>query len=300
MRRAVVALGGNALLEDAADSFEAQLATVRETVGHLTALDRAGYDLLLTHGNGPQVGNRLLEQEASDETPDLPLDVLVAETQAQVGAMLQRALDSALDEAYLTVVTQTVVDPDHPAFDDPTKPIGPVYDEATARAKPFPVTAVEGGYRRVVASPPPEAVIEASELAAMVERGQGVVCGGGGGVPVVRGRDGIEGVAAVVDKDHTSRLLATEVDAADLVFVTDVDGVYRDYGGPDEELLRDVTTADLRALLDAGEFDDARGSMRPKVRAAVDFLDAGGERAVVTRQEHLEAALDGEAGTRIA
>jgi carbamate kinase len=268
-------------------------------VTHLAHLHEEGYDLLLTHGNGPQVGNRLLEQAATDETPDLPLDVRVAETQAQVGALLQRGLDAALATDFLTVVTQVVVDPDHPAFDDPTKPVGPTYDRETAEEKPFPVTEVEGGYRRVVPSPPPETVVEREEIRAMVERGQGVICGGGGGVPVVRREDGIEGVAAVVDKDHTSRLLGTAVGAADLVLLTDVAGVSLDYGTPDERLLDAVDAATLRDHLEAGAFDDAAGSMKPKVEACLDFLDAGGERAVVTTPDRVEAALAGETGTRI-
>ncbi|MFB6096405.1 MAG: carbamate kinase [Haloferacaceae archaeon] len=329
MPRAAVALGGNAVMPGADATFDEQMATVRDTVDQLAALRAEGYDFLCTHGNGPQVGNRLLEQECAD-TPAMPLDILVAETQAQLGAMLQRALDAALDEDFLTIVTQTVVDPDDPAFDDPTKPIGPRYTREEAEAKAFPTARVADGpdgearYRRVVASPEPQSVVESEEIAALVERGQGVICGGGGGVPVVRGgwddggrpvdgeRDGekdhekheadaddrtLTGVPAVVDKDYTTRLLADAVGADDLVFLTDVERVYLDYGSDDAEPLDAVDAATMREHLAAGEF--GAGSMRPKVEAALRFLESGGERAIVCLPDELAAAVDGEAGTRI-
>lgn len=295
--RAVIALGGNAITEEDDDSYERQRATIRETVESLVGL--RGYDVALVHGNGPQVGNRLLEQEAAD-TPAMPLDVLVAETQAQLGALLQRALDSALSVDAVTVVTQVVVDPDSPAFDEPTKPVGPFYTEAEAAETAVETARVREespAYRRVVPSPEPRAVVEAAEIAALVDAGNPVICGGGGGVPVARTDQGLEGVEAVVDKDYTADLVARGIDASELVFLTDVDHAYLDYGTDEAEPLTDVTAAEMRQYLDAGEF--AEGSMAPKVRACLQFLDTGGERAVIARPADLQAALDGETGTRI-
>jgi carbamate kinase len=292
----LVALGGNALATDPSAHFEEQAGTVRETAATLAGLDTEG--LVLTHGNGPQVGNRLLEQDRTG-TPRLPMDVLVAETQAQVGYLLQRALDAELPGDFLTLVTQTVVDPADPAFDDPEKPVGPWYDREEATEKEFETAEVGTGeepYRRVVPSPEPREVVESEEIAALVERGQGVVCGGGGGVPVVRTESGFGGVPAVVDKDHTSRLLADEIGVPELALVTDVDCAYRNWGD-DPEPIGETTPAEMRDLLDSGAF--GAGSMRPKVEAAVEFAESGGE-AVVCSPDTLADALNGEAGTRIS
>jgi carbamate kinase len=303
MPRAAVALGGNAVTPGADADFETQMEAVRTTVAGLAGLRERGYDLLCTHGNGPQVGTRLLEQEASD-APDRPLDLLVAQTQAGLGAMLQRALDDALAEQFLTVVTQVVVDGDDPAFEDPSKPVGPYYTADEAGAEPFETARVEGGpsearaYRRVVPSPAPQSVVEAEEIAAMVDRGQGVVCGGGGGVPMVRTESGLEGVPAVVDKDHTTRLLAEAADAEELVFLTDVDGAYLDFGTAGERRIESATPREMREYLDAGEFGE--GAMGPKVEACLEFLGSGGDRAVICLPGEVEAAVDGDAGTRIA
>lgn len=295
--RAVIALGGNALTAPGDASLDEQRDTIRATVGRLADLD--GYDFALTHGNGPQVGNRLLEQEAAD-TPDVTLDLLVGQTQAQLGALLQRALDGVLAEDFLTVVTQTVVDPSSDAFDDPSKPVGPWYTPEEARAKAFPTADLgrgERSHRRVVPSPRPQAVVEAEEIRAMVERGQGVICGGGGGVPVARTDDGLTGVEAVVDKDYTSQLLATGIAADELVFLTDVSYAYVGYDTDDPTPLEDVSAETVREHLRAGEFGE--GSMRPKVEACLEFLDAGGERAVIAAPGDLDRALAGETGTRI-
>ncbi len=298
MERLVAALGGNALAPDPSAPVAEQTETVRETARELAGLD--GRELVLTHGNGPQVGNRLLEQDRSD-TPRLPMDVLVAETQAQLGYLLQRALDAELVGDFLTLVTQTVVDPEDPAFDDPAKPVGPWYTEAEAESKPFETADVGTGaepYRRVVPSPEPQRVVEAEEIKSLVERGQRVVCGGGGGVPVVEREGRLKGVPAVVDKDHTARLLAEAVGAPDLALVTDVDCAYRGWGSDDPEPIGETTPEEMRSLLDAGEF--GAGSMRPKVEAALDFLAGDGERALICSTDTLADALDGEAGTRIS
>ena len=299
---AVIALGGNTLLgEQGPWTVEAQLEVIERTARHVADVVEGGQDVVLTHGNGPQVGNLLLQQDAAPETPRLPLDVLVAETQAQIGYLLQQALDNELAASpdFLTIVTQVVVDADDPAFETPTKPVGPFYTEAAAAEKPFETRRVGDGerpFRRVVPSPEPVEVVEADEIARLVERGNLVVCGGGGGVPVVR--DGrLRGVEAVVDKDKTSQLLAAALDAAVLVVLTDVEHAYVNYGEADERPLREVEAAELRTHLRNGEF--GAGSMRPKVEACLRFVEGAGERAVIASPEHLAAALAGEAGTQV-
>lgn len=299
---AVVALGGNTLLGSAgpwtADEMQRVVErTAREVVG---AID-AGYDVVVTHGNGPQVGSLLLQQESAPGTPQLPLDVLVAETQAQLGYLLQQALDNEFGGGtdFVTLVTQVVVDGDDPALDDPTKPVGPWYTEAEAAGKPFETRAVGDGdrsYRRVVPSPDPVEVVEQTEIERLVELGSHVVCAGGGGVPVVRD-GGLRGIEAVVDKDRTSQVLASGLGADVLAILTDVEYAYVGYGGSDERPLRDVTPVGVRGHLEAGEF--AVGSMAPKVEACARFVETGGDRAVITTPDRLRDGLAGEAGTQV-
>lgn len=324
MPRAIVALGGNTLLRSGEGTVAEQRERMRETREDLRPLRERDYDLVFTHGNGPQVGNRLLAEEES-AGPAEPLDVIGAETQAQVGYLLQGAFGDAFGPDPAVVVTRTRVDPDDPAFDEPTKPIGPYYAESEAAAKPFETAEVhrdgETAYRRVVASPQPEQVLEIDRIRTLTRDDAGpVICGGGGGVPVVP-TDGIgesnvsvesdgndesdrsagppdyEGVPAVIDKDHTSRLVAEAIEAEDLLLLTDVDAAYLEYGTEDQRPIGATTPTDLREYLEAGEF--AAGSMRPKIEACVDFVEAGGRRAIVTAPETLAEALHGEAGTRV-
>jgi carbamate kinase len=299
----VVALGGNTLLgAHGLGSIDEQLDVIARTARQVADAIRAGYDVVLTHGNGPQVGNLLLQQERVSETPELPLDVLVAETQAQTGYLLQQALDNELADSpdFITVVTQVVVDPDDPAFQNPTKPIGPFYTEAEAAEKSFETRRVATGdrpYRRVVPSPEPVELVEGEELTRLVERGNLVITAGGGGIPVVRD-DGLRGIEAVVDKDKTSQLLGSKLGADTLVVLTDVEFAYVNYETPDQRPLRRPSSEELRAYLDAGEFGE--GSMQPKVEACLRFVQQGGERAVITSPEHLTDALTGETGTQIS
>ena len=303
--RAVVALGGNAILTGDGGA-EQQRAVIEETARTVADAVRAGYEVVVTHGNGPQVGARMLQQESAPETPQMPLDVLVAETQAQIGYVLQQALRNATDARATTLVTQVVVDSEDSAFENPTKPVGPWYTAEEARDKPFETREVGEGerpYRRVVPSPKPREVVEADEVTTLVGEDVLVVCGGGGGVPVVRegGDDNdihLRGVEAVVDKDRTSRLVAEHVGAELLVFLTDVDGAYVDFGGDDERLLERVKPDEMRSHLEAGEFGE--GTMRPKVEAMLGFVGSREEaEAVITTPERLEEALEGEAGTRL-
>jgi carbamate kinase len=298
----VVALGGNTLLgAHGLGSIDEQLDVIERTARQIADAIQAGYDVVLTHGNGPQVGNLLLQQERVSETPELPLDVLVAETQAQIGYLLQQALDNELADSpdFITVVTQVVVDADDPAFQNPTKPIGPFYTEAEAAEKSFETRRVATGdhsYRRVVPSPEPVELVEGEEITRLVERGNLVITAGGGGVPVVRD-DGLRGIEAVVDKDKASQLLASELDADTLVILTDVEFAYVNYDTPDQRPLRRPSPEELRTHLDTGEFGE--GSMQPKIEACLRFIEQGGERAVIISPEHLMDALAGEAGTQV-
>jgi carbamate kinase len=300
--RTVVALGGNTLLRRGEESLAGERRRIREAAALVADLRARDREVVLTHGNGPQVGNLLLQQEAAD-VPAQSLDVLVAETQAQLGYPLQRELDSRLDDGdAVTVVTQVRVDPDDPAFDEPTKPVGPFYTPEEAETKPFETTAVrtadgDTAHRRVVPSPTPVSVVESRRIRDLVERGATVIAGGGGGVPVVDDDGGLRGVEAVVDKDRTSQVLAAELDAGELILLTDVEHAYLGFGTDDQRPLTEVTPAALREYADAGEFGE--GSMRPKAEACADFVDAGGERAIVTSPERLLAALDGDTGTAV-
>jgi len=297
----VVALGGNALDSNSDGSVEPAQAVIDRTAGQLLEATEAGHDLVVTHGNGPQVGRLLLQQERTDDTPPVSLDVLVAQTQAQLGYPLQAALAEGLpgDRRALTVVTQTVVDATDPAFEEPTKPVGPFYTEREAARQPFETRQVGNGerpFRRVVPSPEPREVVERDEIAELLAEGTLPICAGGGGIPVVRD-DGLRGVAAVVDKDRTSQLLASLLGAQTLVILTDVDCAYLDFGGPDQRPLGVVSPGEMRSYLDQGEF--GAGSMRPKAEACLRFIDHGGDRAVITAPDSLRAALDGGAGTQI-
>jgi len=299
--RTVVALGGNALTPGGEATIADQRERIAETADELRDLHEAGHDLVVTHGNGPQVGALLRQQEESD-APERPLDVLVAETQAQIGYLVQQALDERIDRRVASVVTQVEVDPDDSAFDEPSKPVGPYLSAEQASQRAFEtaeVTTSEGetARRRVVPSPEPARVVEGERIDSLVADGAPVVCAGGGGVPVAVEAGDITGVEAVVDKDCTTRLVAERVDADVLVMATDVPCVYADFGTPEQTPIEEATAPELRERLAAGEFGE--GSMEPKVRACLAFLDAGGERAVVAGADAVAAAVAGDAGTQI-
>lgn len=302
MGRIIVALGGNTLLPMDDETMEGQRRRVREAVAKIAALVDEDTDLVLTHGNGPQVGNLMLQQEQSEAGPRFPLDVLVAETQAQLGYILQQELGNVLDEPVATLVTQVRVDEHDEAFERPTKPVGPHYSEAEALARPFQtkqVTTPDGRtmYRRVVPSPDPIEIIEAERIDTLLQDGSTVICAGGGGIPVVREGGDLRGVEAVIDKDRATALVASAVGAEEFIILTDVETVYTGFGTPEQEPIRTATVAELRELLDAGEF--AEGSMKPKVEAAIEFVESTGERAIITSADMVDDALAGEAGTEI-
>ena len=296
--RIVVAIGGNALIAAGEDgSWERQLAHARTVAEEVVALRAAGHELVLTHGNGPQVGALALQQE-SGEPPALPLDALTAMTQGQIGYLLETAVaqvDPGVPTA--TLLTRVIVDPRDPAFGAPTKPVGPFYDAATARAlaldRDWAVADDAGrGWRRVVASPRPRIVLGAEHVRALLERGAVVIAAGGGGVPV--GPD-LAGLPGVIDKDRCSAELALAIGADLLVLCTGVPRVALDYGTRWERELAAITVADAERALSDGEFP--AGSMGPKVESAGRFVEAGRGRAVITAPGRLRAAVDGEDGT---
>lgn len=300
----LIALGGNALIRKGqAGTIEEQFANLAVPARQIARLSRT-HRVIVTHGNGPQVGNLMLQQECCHAVPRLPLEILVAQTQGQIGYMIESTLDSALmdlgvhfKQPFITVITYVVVAEGDPAFRNPTKPIGPVLSEAQARQAPYPVMDTAKGPRRVVASPRPVTVVEKREIRTLVDMGFIVICCGGGGIPVIREGRRFQGVDAVIDKDLVSARLALEVGVDEMVIATDVEGVFLDYGGPGERLLPRLGAAEAQRLLTEGAFPP--GSMGPKVEAAVQFVQKGGPRARITSLEQIEAAVAGAAGTCI-
>ncbi|MDX1673424.1 MAG: carbamate kinase [Longimicrobiales bacterium] len=307
-RTIVVALGGNALQPPGGrGDIHEQFAHTRASLEPLVALAREGWRVAVVHGNGPQIGDDLRRNEAvRREIPPLPPGVLVAGTAGWIGYMIQQSLQNALDRFgvkrdVVTVITQVVVDPDDPATHEPVKPIGRVMDEETARAlraEGVPVKETSRGWRRLIASPRPIRIVEHGQIRRLVEGGTLVIAAGGGGSPVyIAPKLGLEGLDAVIDKDRAAQVLAGDIDAEKLVILTDVDGVYRDFGTDDQELIAELTVTGARAMLESGAL--GAGSMAPKVQAAVAFVEAGGRDAHIGR---LEAGLDvveGRTGTTI-
>jgi carbamate kinase len=305
----VVAIGGNSLIRDEAHrTIPDQWELTRQTCGHVAALVEAGYRVVLTHGNGPQVGFILRRSElARHELHPVPLDSCDADTQGAIGYMVQQSLHNefrrrGLDKQAVALVTQVEVDAHSPAFTHPSKPIGAFMDESDARrreAEGWAVAADAGrGFRRVVPSPEPLAIVELPAIRTLVEAGYVVIAAGGGGIPVTRDAAGeVRGVEAVIDKDLASSLLARSLGADALVISTSVERVCLNYGRPDQVELAQLRLADARRHLREGQF--GAGSMAPKIEALARFLEAGGRRAIVTSPENLERALQGEAGTEI-
>ncbi len=297
--RVVAALGGNALLRRGEPAeADVQRRNVGTAARALAALAHE-HELVVTHGNGPQVGLLALQSAAYDAVTPYPFDVLGAESEGMVGYMLEQALDNELpDREVAALLTQVVVDARDPAFAAPTKPIGPVYDEASAkrleRERAWAVHRDGKEWRRVVPSPEPEAIVELRTIATLVDLGVIVICAGGGGIPVVRDDAGmLHGVEAVIDKDLSAALLALELHADALLLLTDVDAIQLDYGTPAARPLRETTPRELAAL------DLPAGSMGPKALAARRFVERGGELASITSLESAAAALDGSAGTTV-
>ena len=311
----LVALGGNALQRAGGQGSWAEARTqMRATVPVLAEVASAGHTLVLTHGNGPQVGALLRQSEIAErEVPSRPLDVLGAETQGQVGYLIQTELTPALrrrkvDRSILTVISRTEVAADDPAFRNPSKPVGRYYSEEEARLLrkqhgwSMTFDGARGGWRRLVPSPRPIRWLEGPAVRRLLEAGIGLqwipVVTGGGGIPVVRRPNGTyEGVEAVIDKDRAAALVASELGLDTLAIVTDVPGAAIAFGKPGERWLGNVSRLELQRLYRQGEF--AEGSMGPKVQSGLEFLRSGGRRFLITDIPSLARALEGEAGTRV-
>jgi carbamate kinase len=310
-RTLVVAIGGNSLIKDPLhQSVPDQIQALHETSAHIAPLVRDGWRVAIGHGNGPQVGFILRRSElAAHELHEVPLDVCDADTQGAIGYELQQSLYAdfvrmGLDRLAVTVVTQVEVAADDPAFVNPTKPIGTFMDEARAIQRRdvdgWDVVEDAGrGWRRVVASPRPVRIVEEAAVKALLADGFVVITVGGGGIPVVADPDGsLRGVAAVIDKDFASSLLATRIGAEAFMISTAVERVAINWGRPDQRWVDWLTAAEARSYLEEGTHFKA-GSMAPKIEACLQFLDGGGREAIITTPGNLERALRGEAGTHI-
>ena len=310
-RTIVVALGGNALQKQSEASSESQQRVADATVRQLLPLVQAGHNVAIVHGNGPQVGNIVLHEEAinTSDTPSLPLEDSGAMSQGLIGFWLQQAFHDAfalekMNNHAVSIVTQTVVDANDPAFANPTKPIGPFYSEEEARQvadeRGYIVKEDAGrGWRRVVASPKPQTIVEADVIKALVHAGVVVVSTGGGGIPVLKDETGqLKGVAAVIDKDFGAAKLADLLGADTLLILTSVDAAKINFGKSDESALGEVSPDELQKHIDDGQF--AAGSMLPKTQAALQFLAGGVNRtAIITSLEKTADAINGTAGTII-
>ena len=311
MPRLVIAIGGNSLIPDGDhESVQDQYLAAAETDDHIASLVEQGWDVAISHGNGPQVGFILRRSEmASSELHEVPLDFCGADTQGAIGYMLQQNLvndfrQRGISKGVATIVTQVEVDANDPAFANASKPIGSFMEEADAKRRRdeegWDIREDAGrGWRRVVASPQPMRIVELEVIKNLLDAGVVTIAVGGGGIPVVTNENGdLEGIAAVIDKDLASALLAVQVEADLLLISTAVEQVALNFGTPEQEWVDQFTLAEVKQYLaEGGHF--AEGSMAPKMRAVVQFLEAGGKEALITNPENLERAMAGETGTRI-
>jgi carbamate kinase len=309
MKKAVIALGGNAISSTGKEDIHEQFANTRQSLEGIVELIKEGYKLAITHGNGPQVGNALLRVERTMRSiPALPLGVIVADTEGGMGYMIEQSLQNKLmalgiNRDVVTIVTQVVVDPDDPSIINPSKYIGPFYTkkQAESLAKTFNWVTKEDsgrGYRRVVPSPIPRRIVNRKTIQTLVDLGTIVIAAGGGGIPVYIENDGsYEGVDAVVDKDRASAVLAHDIDARTLLFLTNVDCVYIDYKKENQRPLRNITLSEAKKHMATGQFP--AGSMGPKIEAAISFLQGGGQEVIITSLSKAQQAILGDEGTKI-
>ncbi len=310
---AVLAIGGNSLIKDKQhETVEDQYKAVCETAKHIVGMIEQGFDVVVTHGNGPQVGFILRRSEIAYKVEGIhpvPLVNCGADTQGSIGYQIQQALDNEFTRRNIkkkaaTVVTQVVVDKNDPAFKNPSKPIGTFYtkEEAEKLKKEHPdwviINDAGRGYRRVVPSPMPKEIVEQEAIELLVKNGFSVIGVGGGGIPVIRNEKGeLEGIDAVIDKDNASSLLAINIKADIFIISTAVEKVYLNFNKPNQKALDKITVAEAKKYIEEGHF--AKGSMLPKIQAVIRFLEAGGKEAIITNPESLEKALKGETGTHI-
>ncbi len=307
-KRAVLALGGNALIKRGQKgTIYEQFANTRESCRSIVAMIKDGWDVAVTHGNGPQVGAIVLQNQAARElTPEMPLGICVAESEGLIGYMVQQCLANALareklSKSVITIVTQVIVDPKDPSLVNPTKPIGPYYSEAQAvemRANGVPMVQLPRGWRMVVPSPDPLRIVEGPIIRRLMDEGIVVIASGGGGMPVVEKTSwGLDGLEAVVDKDLAAERLAEAVHAELLMILTDIDRVYLHFNTRDQVGVDRLTLSEVKALYAKGEFP--AGSMGPKILSAIRFLEFGGRKVVISNIETGGSSLEGKTGTTI-
>lgn len=297
MKTLIIAFGGNALIKDGqTGTIDEQFANLKDPLRQVAHISK-NYKIVITHGNGPQVGHLLLQQESS-VVPKMPLQILVAETQGQIGYMIEQTLDNELmsigvnNPLMSTVLTYVQVDKDDPAFDRPTKPVGSAYKE---KKEGYQLT--DKGWRKVVPSPKPVKIIEWREIKTLIDSGFIVIACGGGGIPVTSGRRNFRGVEAVIDKDLSSAKLGEQIDADLLMIATEVEKVSINYKKSNEQMIDRMSVAEAKKYFDEGHFPE--GSMGPKVKAAINFIESGKEKVIITSIEKIEDALDGKTGTII-
>lgn len=309
VKKAVIAFGGNAILkENERGTIQEQLLHCKETCQALLGIVEKGYALIVVHGNGPQVGNLLIQvEEAHRKTPPLPLEVCVAATQGTMGFMLEmemrnQLIERAIKREVTTLVTQVIIEPAREKFEHPTKPVGPFYTKGQAerlhRERHWEIVEdSHRGYRRVVPSPRPIEILEAGTIKALTDAGHIIIAGGGGGIPLVRENGHLVGIEAVIDKDYTASLLAREIGADLFIILTRVPRVALYFGTPQEKPIDCMKAEEARNYLEAGHFPP--GSMGPKISAALEFVEATGKEVLITSPEVLASAIEGKTGTRI-
>jgi carbamate kinase len=295
----LIAFGGNALIKKGQKgTHKEQFINLKLPMRQIARLSKK-YRFVITHGNGPQVGNLLLQQESCDDVPKMPLEIIGAMTQGQIGYMLESSLDDALMEIGVngTLITYVVVDQHDPGFKNPTKPIGPVYSEAEASGMPYSMANTDKGYRRVVASPKPLHIVELREIKKLIDLDFMVICCGGGGIPVIRKERKFRGVEAVIDKDLASSILAKEIKADIFLIASDIAGAGINWGTPIQQILGKVSLSEMAQYVKQGQFP--AGSMGPKVQAIMDYYKATGNRGIICQLDDIERAIGGKAGTEI-
>ena len=307
-KRAVIALGGNALIKEGQEgTIYEQFANTREVSKSIVKMIKDSWDVVITHGNGPQVGAILLQNDlAKDVTPPMPLGICVAESEGLIGYMIQQSLSNALkkvnvEKSVVTLITQVLVDEDDPSFSNPTKPIGLYYNEEEALdilKEGYQMMRQPDGWRIVVPSPDPKSIVEGDIIKKMLDDGIVVIASGGGGMPVIEKEGwGLDGLEAVIDKDLASERLAEAIDADLLLILTDVEKVYLDYKTPKEKALDAISLKELKEYYKGGYFPP--GSMGPKILAAIRFLEYGGKKVIISNVEKGWEALQGKTGTHI-
>lgn len=309
MKKAVIALGGNAISSTGRDDIHVQFANTRKSLEVVIELIKNNYNIAITHGNGPQVGNALLRVEkTAQEIPALPLGVIVADTEGGMGYMIEQSLQNKLkklsiERDVVTIVTQVIVDPDDPSIINPTKFVGPFYNEKQAKklSELFNWVIKEDpgrGFRRVVPSPKPIKIVNSKIIKHLVDQGIIVIAAGGGGIPVYIEIDGTyEGIDGVIDKDLASAVLACDIKAQILAILTGVDYVYLNYNKPNQQKLEKITTSEAKKYLTEGHFPS--GSMGPKIESAIKFLELGGSEVIITSLQKAKEAFFGDFGTKI-